>query len=80
MSSTYEQLTPIFRDVFDDDTLVPTPEMTAADVPAWDSVSHIRLIVAIEEHFGFRFETLEITDLKNVGELVGVIERKLKKG
>jgi acyl carrier protein len=42
----YSRLTPIFRDVLDDDALVPTPELTAHDVDEWDSLRHIRLIVS----------------------------------
>ena len=79
MSEIYSELTPIFCDVFDEDGLVPTPDMTAKEVKGWDSVSHIRLIVAIEEQFSMRFETQEITDLKNVAALVAIIERKRKK-
>jgi acyl carrier protein len=36
----------IFRDVFDDDTVIATPELKADDVAEWDSLSHIRLILA----------------------------------
>lgn len=72
----YEKLRPIFADTFDDDELVVTPELTADDVPEWDSLSHIRLIVAIEREFGIKFAVSEITDLKNVGELVEVIKKR----
>jgi acyl carrier protein len=73
----YAKLTPIFRDVFDDESLVPKAGMTAADVESWDSLSNIRLIVEIEQRFKISFTTAEITGLANVGELVGVIQRKL---
>ncbi|MCC6532441.1 MAG: acyl carrier protein [Burkholderiales bacterium] len=73
----YTKLTPIFRDVFDDESLAPHPAMTAAEVESWDSLSNIRLIVDIEQRFKIHFTTAEITGLANVGELVAVIERKL---
>lgn len=72
----YQKLTPIFREVFDDDSLVPHPRMTAAEVENWDSLSNIRLIVAIEEAFGVSFTTAEISGLKDVSELVAVVARK----
>jgi acyl carrier protein len=78
VSNTYEELAAVFHDVFDDDTLTPVPEMAAKDVAGWDSVTHIRLMVAIEERYSFRFETNEISDLKNVGALVEIIDRKKK--
>lgn len=72
----YARLTPVFRDVFDDDTLVPSVTMTAADVDGWDSLSHIRLVVAIEAAFQVRFTMNELVNLKNVGELVALLRRK----
>jgi acyl carrier protein len=73
----YARLTEIFRDVFDDDDIVLTPNTTAADIQDWDSFNHINLIVAIETKFGIKFQTAEIESLKNVGDMVAVIERKI---
>lgn len=72
----YEKLTEIFRDVFDDEQLRVTPELTAADVDEWDSFSHIRLIVAVERAFGLKFSAAEVQRLKNVGEFVALIDAK----
>lgn len=47
-----EKLQEIFRDVFDDDTIVLFDEMTSNDVEDWDSLSHINLINDIEAQFG----------------------------
>ncbi len=73
----YAQLTGLFHDIFDDDTLVITPEMTAADVPEWDSFNHINLIVAVEAKFKIKFQTAELESMNSVGHLVQVIEQKL---
>jgi acyl carrier protein len=72
----YKSLTEILHDVFDDDSIIATPELTANDVEAWDSVSNIRLFVAIESELGIQFSNAEITGLKNVGELVTLIQLK----
>ena len=72
----YPRLTKIMRDVLDDDNLVLTPELTANDVEGWDSVSHITLIVAIEEAFAIKFKSAELEKMKNVGQLVEQIEKK----
>lgn len=72
----FSVLTGLFRDVFDDDSVTPHESMTAADVEGWDSLSHIRLVVAVEEKFSLRFTTVEINDLKNVGDFVDLIMRK----
>jgi acyl carrier protein len=73
----YAKLTVIFHDLFDDDTLVLTPELTAAEVPEWDSFNHINLIVAVESQFGIKFQTAELEQLHTVGHLVYLIQQKL---
>ncbi len=74
----YRELTEVFQDVFDDDTIVLTPETTAADIDGWDSVAHVNLIVAIEARLGVKFKTSEVEGLHNVGQLAGVLEYKLE--
>lgn len=73
----YAALTEVFHDVFDDDSIVLSDAMTAADVPDWDSQNHINLILAAENRFGIRFRTAELDSLKNVGEFVALIESRL---
>ena len=70
------QITDIMRDVFDEDDLEVSEETSAEDVEEWDSLSHVRLIVAIERKFGFKFKNSEIESLKNVGDLVNMVETK----
>jgi acyl carrier protein len=70
------RLTPIFRDVFNDDGLVVSDGMTAADVPTWDSLSNINMIIAVEKAFGVKFSIKDVRNLKNVGELLELIKRK----
>lgn len=77
-ASINRELTDIFRDVFDDDTIVLTPETTAADIHDWDSANHVNLIVAIEVRMKIKFKTVELESLHNVGHLVSAIEQKLK--
>lgn len=72
----YAVLTEIFREIFDDPEIVATPEMSAKDVPEWDSFNHINIVVATEMHFGIKFRAAEIDNLHNVGEFVALIARK----
>jgi acyl carrier protein len=71
-----QRLSAIFRDVFEDDELVPTPEMTADDVEDWDSLSHVRMILTVEQEMKVKFAASEVTSLKNFGDLVHLIEVK----
>jgi acyl carrier protein len=73
----YAQLTSIFHGVFDDDTMVLTPELSAASVPEWDSFNHINLIVAVESRMKIKFQTAELESINTVGHLVDLIEKKL---
>jgi acyl carrier protein len=71
-----EKLTQVFHDVFDDDELVLTPQLSADDVDEWDSLSHIRLILSVQRAFNVMISPAETSRLKNVGELVDLIEAK----
>lgn len=73
------ELQPIFQDIFDDEYLVVTNESNAENIEDWDSLSQIRLVVAIEKHFNIRFAFGELKALKNVGEMITVIENKIQK-
>ena len=69
----YERLNKVFRDIFDDDSIVVKPETTSNDIEDWDSLEHINLIVAVEQEFGIKFNMKEVTTMKNVGEMVDII-------
>lgn len=76
MSDTKERIQEAFRDIFDDNSIVLRDDMTAADVKNWDSLNHIDMIVAVESEFKIKFTTAEVTSLKNVGELIALVEKK----
>ena len=73
-TQVYIRLTGIFEDVFDDNLIQVTPQLTAKDVDGWDSLTHIRLILTVEKVFGIKFSTSEIGKLENVGDLVELIK------
>lgn len=71
-----EELQEIFREVFDDASLVITPETSAMDIEAWDSLSHLRLVMAMEAEFRIQFDFEELNVLRNVGEMMVLIQQK----
>ena len=79
MTNIVEELLPIFRNVFDDDDLVVNSSTTAQDINGWDSLAHIRLIVAIEKSFSLRFSASEISGVENVGQMAELILSKQAK-
>jgi acyl carrier protein len=73
----YQTLTTLFQDVFDDEDITIADETTANDVEGWDSLTHVNLMISIEQRFGIKFKTSEMAHLTNVGELVNLIAEKL---
>lgn len=73
-----EKLTPIFHEVFNDNTIVIREDMTANDVENWDSLTHMLMITKVEETFGIKFKLKELNKLKMVGDLINIIETKLQ--
>ena len=67
----------VLSDVVDDPSLQLSEATIADDVPDWDSINHVKLLIGLESDLGFRFETQEVSGLKNVGELIDVVQRKL---
>jgi acyl carrier protein len=80
MSDTFEHLQNVFREVFDDEAMVISRAMTAADVEDWDSLRHMDLITSVEHEFNVKFTTKDILGLGNVGEFLDILEGKLNHG
>lgn len=79
---THEEImgkfTEIFRDLFEDDTIVLTDHTTANDIEDWDSLAHLQLIAEIESQFAIKFTLGEVNSFANVGELVDCVARHMK--
>jgi acyl carrier protein len=76
-NSLVERLTQIFREVFENDSVIIRDDTTSGDIEGWDSLSHINLLYAIEKEFGIVFTVGEAgSALRNVGELRTLIEKK----
>ena len=70
------KLQEVFRDVFQNETLVILPEMTAGDVDKWDSITHLIMISKVEDVFNVSFRLKELIKLKNVGDLIALLKEK----
>ncbi len=76
MTDITQSLQDVFREVFDDEEIVITDDMTSENIEEWDSMMHINLIFACEQKFGLKFALAEIASLRNVGELKAIITSK----
>jgi len=70
------RLTPVFRKVFSDNSLVITDELSALDVENWDSLSHMLLISEVENEFSIKFKLKDLNKMANVGDMVAIIGSK----
>ena len=78
INTVYAKLNVIFQDLFDDDSIVVTPQTTANDIEDWDSLEHITLIATVERTFKMKFKMGEISSMKNVGQMANIIQARTK--
>jgi acyl carrier protein len=71
------RLTPIFRKVFNDESVEVTDTLTANDVAGWDSLSHMLLITEVENAFSIKFKLKDLNKMRNVGDMMDIIIAKL---
>lgn len=69
-------LNEVFIDVLEEEIQI-SEENSAMDIEGWDSLNHIILIVEIEKKFKIKFNSREINNWKNIGEIILSIESKL---
>lgn len=69
-----EKVQEVFRDVLDNEEIILTLETTSNDIEEWDSLSHIQLIVGIEDALGVEFTSQAIISWKNVGDMITYIK------
>jgi acyl carrier protein len=79
MGEIMDKVAGIIRDMFEDYDGAIDGSLTAEQVPDWDSLAQVKLMVAVEAEFGIRFESREINEPANVGELVELVQKKLAK-
>lgn len=65
----------IFREIFDDDLMSISEETQRGDIEDWDSVAHVKLVLAVEAEFGIRLTTDEVATVKSVGDFLGAINK-----
>jgi acyl carrier protein len=72
-----EQLTRIFRSVFDDDSIRLTAASNAGDIEEWDSLNQIKIILACEHSFKIKLNARKVNTLENVGQMLDYLQAEL---
>jgi acyl carrier protein len=65
----------VFREVFDDDALIITPETSYETLKGWDSMAQVKLIMALEEEFGIKLSTDEVVEAASVEAIEAILNR-----
>ncbi|MGR8999543.1 MAG: acyl carrier protein [Gammaproteobacteria bacterium] len=78
MNEILDRLQPIFREVLENNDLVITTSSSAKNVENWDSLAHINLVSVIEQEFKIRFALGELETLNNVGDMIELMQKKMK--
>jgi acyl carrier protein len=63
-------------DILNNDSLMLTESTIADDIADWDSINHVKLLIALESELKIRFTVDEVGELKNVGQLVDLVQKK----
>ena len=69
-------ITPIFQDIFQDDHLTLDEHSRREDLPQWDSMNHLNIIMALEIQYRIKFSLMEIEDIRGIGDLIAMIRQK----
>jgi acyl carrier protein len=76
MDDIASRLTQVFRDVFHNDSLTLSPELTAQDIAGWDSLAHVTLMLSVQRAFRVRLSAAETSRLQDVGALMALLRSK----
>lgn len=72
------ELKEIFTEVLDVDPAAVTERSTIENLPGWDSMKHLELVLAIENKFSINFEPHEVILLNSVERIMNAISTKKK--
>ncbi len=76
MTTLDQRLQNVFQEVFDDEDLQVTDDVSAKTLANWDSFAQVKLIVGLEEEFDVKFTTDEVATLRTAGELKKALRTK----
>lgn len=70
-------ITPIFKEVFHDEDMEVTMELTSDEIDEWSSLSQTILLTEIEAAFSIKFKLREVATMNNVKTIVSLIQSKI---
>ena len=66
------------QQLFEEVLRQPMPALTAetpfAELPGWDSVAHLALLLTVERYFSATFTSAQMVSMKTVGDMITALE------
>jgi acyl carrier protein len=75
--SVVQQIRQIAADIFNLPMEAVTTESSPNTIENWDSLQHVNLVLALEQHFNVQFVPEEITEMSNIELIAKLMEEKL---
>lgn len=72
-----EKIRNVFSSVFELDPTMITNSTSTSNLPNWDSLGHLRLILELEAVYSIQFETAEIPNMTSVEIIDNTIKKYL---
>ena len=73
----WQALVEAVREETDDPDAVVRPGMTADDIPGWDSLAHVRIVMNLEARTGTQIEISDTYKAATVDDLLQIVLRRL---
>ncbi len=74
-TDTRTNLRRIFSDILEIAVDAVNDDLSPDSCETWDSLTHVRIITAVEEEFGVSFDTSEIFDMDRFALFVDALDR-----
>jgi acyl carrier protein len=71
-----KRLEKVIRSVFPIDGDTVDAGWTSDDIPDWDSVGHLNLIMEVEKEFNVKFEVEDMFEIENLGDITRILKEK----
>ena len=71
-----QKIKEVFLDIFGIEPDEFSEELTAEDITAWNSLNHIRMVLALQEAYVVEFEVEETMEMLSVHEIREVLKNK----
>ena len=55
-------------------------DLAAGDIPEWDSIAHVALMMQVEKEFNVAFDVADVIDVESVGDVLDLVARYAPSG